>query len=142
MLPIMMWGYIYYRKLHKRTWFGWSREMFDKKRLATYLKFGISGGLMVLFEVVGFEMTTLTASLLVSPVELNAHSIAFNSLLVSFTVPLALSIATSTRVGQFLGEGKPERAKYSGRTGAIIVVGNRKISSSFNLKLSCLSMDF
>lgn len=78
---------------------------------------------MVLLEVIGFELTTLTASLLVTPIELNAHSIGFNSLLVSFTVPLSISIATSTRVGQFLGEGKPERAKGNGKTGGYVVFG-------------------
>jgi Na+-driven multidrug efflux pump len=66
--------------------------MFSAKRLKNYLKFGVGGGLMVLFEVWGFEATTILAGILGGAASLNAHTIAFNSLLVSFTIPLSLSI--------------------------------------------------
>ena len=44
LIPFMLWGYVYYKGLHKKTWFGWSREMFSWQRIKTYLKFGIISG--------------------------------------------------------------------------------------------------
>lgn len=56
--PLMLFLYIYIKKLHAQTWFGWSKEMWNPSRLKTYLKFGISSGLMIVFEVWGFEVKT------------------------------------------------------------------------------------
>lgn len=49
-----------------------------------------------------------------------AHQIALNFASTMFMVPLALSSATTVRVGQALGAGRPAAARYSGHTGIIV----------------------
>ena len=77
---------------------------------------------MICFEVWGFDGTALAASLLVGAAGLNAHTIGFNALLISFTLPLSISIGASTRIGNLLGEGNPHRAKSSAQSAGILLV--------------------
>ncbi len=66
------------------------------------------------------KVSTITAALVGTHATLNAHSIGLNSLIISFAIPLSISIGTSIRIGNLLGEGLPLRAKASALTGAII----------------------
>lgn len=117
---ILLWLYMYLKKLHHKTWFGWSKEMFDSKRLLTYFKFGCQGGLMITFEVWGFELCTLAVGLLHSAVFLSTHTISFNFLLLCFVVPISLSVGVSTRVGNLLGEGRFLVAKSAALASVIL----------------------
>lgn len=91
-LPLIMWLYIYKKGLHKKTWFGWTREAISWKRVSMFLKFAIPGGAMILFEVWGFDSSTLVAGSFKDPVAVSAHAVTFGFLATSFMFPLALSI--------------------------------------------------
>jgi MATE family multidrug resistance protein len=60
------------------------------------------------------------------PVALAAHAVAYNVIPLAFMVPLGISIGTTTRQGNLLGEGKPEKAwmvaKYSLLCGSAVVI--------------------
>lgn len=49
-----------------------------------------------------------------------AHQIALNFAATMFMVPLALSSATTVRVGQALGAGRPDAARFAGFTGILM----------------------
>ena len=51
------------------------------------------------------------------------HQIALNLASLTFMVPLGVSIAVCVRVGQFIGAGQPERARWSGTVGTALCGG-------------------
>ena len=64
-----------------------------------------------MFALAGLGMGQL------GPVQLAAHLIALQAASTSFMVPLAISIAASARIGQFVGTGNGQAAKTAGTVG-------------------------
>jgi MATE family multidrug resistance protein len=60
----------------------------------------------------------------------SAHLIAINFSALMFMVPLGLASAVTTRVGNALGRGEPEAARYAGLIGVAIVLFTQTISAS------------
>eukprot|EP01116_Phalansterium_solitarium_P008690 TRINITY_DN22645_c0_g1_i1.p1 TRINITY_DN22645_c0_g1~~TRINITY_DN22645_c0_g1_i1.p1 ORF type:complete len:547 (-),score=142.41 TRINITY_DN22645_c0_g1_i1:125-1765(-) len=128
--PICLFSYVYFRRLHEKTWHGWSKDAYDIGRLKTYLKFAVPSGLMVILEVWGFEVSTVLAGHF-GAASLGAHSVAFSVLLLAFVGPLGISVGTSIRVGNLLGEGKPLEARNVARVGFCIVLCYALLNGSF-----------
>lgn len=89
--------------------------------LARMLRLGLPAGLSVMVEVTSFTMMALYIARL-GPVSSAAHQIAANVTAVLYMMPLSLSIATSARVGYWLGAGHPDRARHAARSGFALVV--------------------
>jgi len=64
------------------------------------------------------------------PLPASAHIIAINFSALMFMVPLGLASAMTTRVGNALGRGEPEAARYAGLIGVGIVLICQTISAS------------
>lgn len=62
-----------------------------------------------------------------------AHQIAINFSATTFMIPLALSAATTIRVGQLLGAGNTQGARVSGITGIVLCATFMSISALFLL---------
>jgi MATE family multidrug resistance protein len=60
----------------------------------------------------------------------SAHLIAINFSALMFMVPLGLASAVTTRVGNALGRGEPEAARYAGLIGVVMVLFTQTISAS------------
>jgi MATE family multidrug resistance protein len=60
----------------------------------------------------------------------SAHLIAINYSALMFMVPLGLASAVTTRVGNAIGRGDPEAARYAGLIGIIIVLFTQTLSAS------------
>jgi MATE family multidrug resistance protein len=60
----------------------------------------------------------------------SAHLIAINYSALMFMVPLGLASAVTTRVGNALGRGEPEAARYAGLIGMLIVLFTQTLSAS------------
>ena len=80
-----------------------------------------------LFSAVSIIMGTLGAEITA------AHQIAINFASTMFMVPLALSAATTIRIGHALGAGNPEAARFSGITGISMCAGFMACSAAFLL---------
>ena len=80
-----------------------------------------------LFSAVSILMGTLGAEITA------AHQIALNFASTMFMVPLALSAATTIRIGHALGAGNPGAARFSGITGISICAGFMAFSAAFLL---------
>ena len=80
-----------------------------------------------LFSAVSILMGTLGAEITA------AHQIALNFASTMFMVPLALSAATTIRIGHALGAGNPDAARFSGITGISICAGFMACSAAFLL---------
>ena len=60
----------------------------------------------------------------------SAHLIAINYSALMFMVPLGLASAVTTRVGNALGRGEPEAARYAGLIGIVIVLFTQTLSAA------------
>lgn len=63
----------------------------------------------------------------------SAHLIAINFSALMFMVPLGLASAVTTRVGNALGRGEPEAARYAGLIGLLIVLFTQTLSATIML---------
>lgn len=85
-------------------------SVFELPALLRQLALGAPLGLTLALELWAFQVGTLLAGRL-GPLALGAHGVALNLASLSFMVPLGLSLATSSRVGQLIGGGQQERAQ-------------------------------
>ena len=76
------------------------------------LSLAVPGTLMLLTEYLAFEVLTLAASHF-SVTQLAAQSIISPLVALTLQLPLAISIASSTRIANFIGAALPDRARMS-----------------------------
>jgi MATE family multidrug resistance protein len=79
--------------------------------LRSMLKLGIPIGVTYFAESSAFSLIALLVAELGS-IEVAAHQIALSFTSMVFMVPLSLGVALLTRVGQSLGAGEPEEARF------------------------------
>lgn len=105
----------------------------NARKLLDLLKVGLPIGLSTVLEVGMFAATTLLIGGLGTNV-LAGHQVALNVAAMTFMVPLGLSIVTTVRVGQLVGQGNFIDARFSGLTSLLISVA---IMISASLVLIC-----
>lgn len=97
-------------RLHQGAWVPWSRKALDRTSLAALLALGLPIGLQLGLDVWAFELVTLLAGQL-DTASLAAHSIVLNLVALAFMIPLGISSAAVTRVGNLLGQGHAQSAR-------------------------------
>ncbi|WP_422411789.1 MULTISPECIES: MATE family efflux transporter [unclassified Endozoicomonas] len=90
----------------------------DMGRIAAHLKLGVPIGLAIFFEASIFSAVALVIGKL-GAVTVAGHQIALNLASMAFMVPLSLSMGITIRVGQALGAGDPQAARFSGYSGIV-----------------------
>ncbi len=99
---MFLWLLLASRRALAPYWRGFTREAFDLRRHLRLLRLGLPIGLHQSFEIVFF----ITLALLMGRMgvtQLAGHQIAINLASVSFMVPLGISGAAATRVGNAIG---------------------------------------
>lgn len=112
LLPVATLLWIRLARLHEGAWVPWSRAALDRRGLWRILKLGGPVALALLLEMWTFQTATLWAGTL-GKIELAAHSFVLNLASMSFMVPLGVSLAAVTRVGNLIGAGRPRAAQRS-----------------------------
>jgi MATE family multidrug resistance protein len=87
----------------------WDRP--DWEEIGTMLRLGLPIGVTYFAEVSAFGLISLLVARF-GVVQVSAHQIALNFTSLVFMVPLSFGIGALTRVGQALGEGNPQRARF------------------------------
>jgi len=109
------------------AWYPISRRMFTG--LGVIVQLGMSGVGQVASEWWAWELVALAASLL-GPAALATQSVLLVSTSTTFQAPYALSVATSVRIGNLLGERKARRAGVAAITSIILALGIAVITST------------
>lgn len=78
-----------------------------------------------LFSAVGLLVATLGKTIVAG------HTIAINWTALMFMVPMGVAAGITVRVGQALGRGQPETARFAGITGLIVCTGFMAVSATF-----------
>ncbi|GLB39336.1 putative MATE efflux family protein [Lyophyllum shimeji] len=114
----------------RTSWHPLSRRMFTS--LGVLVELGLAGVGQTASEWWAWELVALAASLL-GPVALATQSVLLVSASTTFQAPFALSVASSVRIGNLLGEANAKRAKVASNTSLIMALGISAISSAMFL---------
>jgi MATE family multidrug resistance protein len=79
--------------------------------IGSMLRLGLPIGVTYFAEVSAFGLISLLVARF-GVVQVSAHQVALNFTSLVFMVPLSFGIGLMTRVGQAMGEGNPERARF------------------------------
>lgn len=104
---LLLFGYIRWRKLHVKTWGGWSTDCLQE--WGSYMKLAIPSAFMVCFEWWIWEIGGFLAGVL-GEVDLAAQHILVEVGAITYMFPLGVHAAACVRVGNALGAGDTARA--------------------------------
>jgi MATE family multidrug resistance protein len=107
---VLLFAWTWFGGLHRGAWTTWTRKAWEKARLLEIIRFGTPVGIQISLEMWAFTAASLFAGWL-GTVELAAHTIVLNIASVSFMVPLGISFAAVTRVGNLIGAGRSREAQ-------------------------------
>jgi len=79
--------------------------------IGSMLRLGLPIGVTYFAEVSAFGLISLLVARF-GVVQVSAHQIALNFVSLVFMIPMSFSIGALTRVGQAMGEGNPQRARF------------------------------
>lgn len=102
-----------------KCWGGWSRQALTGWKV--YIKLGIPGILQICSEWWAFEIMSLAASYLGTS-ELAAQSVVTSITNAFFSIAIGQAISASSRLGNLLGAGMPNRAKLSSRCSVLMAI--------------------
>lgn len=133
-LSILFLGvYVWYARLHEKhaAFPGWQMsEIVDTSACARMLKMGLAGGVMVTAEVFCFEITTIFAGQLHDKALLAAHFIMMSYIGSVYSIlPSSISVASSIRVGNLVGERDEKTARSTAMTGIVLGGASMLISA-------------
>ncbi|KAJ7054450.1 MATE efflux family protein [Mycena amicta] len=104
----------------RSAWMPISRRSFTS--LGILANLGLAGVAQVGSEWWAWELVALAASLL-GPVSLATQSILLSSASTTYQAPFALSVASSVRIGNLLGELNSSRAKVAAHVSLLMALG-------------------
>ncbi|XP_062392507.1 multidrug and toxin extrusion protein 1-like [Sardina pilchardus] len=107
MLCLLLFGYIRWKKLHTKTWGGWSTGSLQE--WGPFMQLAIPSTLMVCFEWWIYEAGGFLAGML-GEVDLSAQHVLLELGTISYMFPLGVHGAACVRVGNALGAGNKARA--------------------------------
>jgi MATE family multidrug resistance protein len=101
----------------------------DRARLRALLKIGIPIAVTIFVEGSLFVGAALLIGRL-GPIPTAGHLVAINFSALVFMIPLGLASAVTTRVGNAVGRGDPNAARYAGLIGFVLVLCTQSFSAS------------
>jgi MATE family multidrug resistance protein len=96
--------------LHQGAWVPWTASAWNPRALREVLALGLPVGFQTALEVWAFSGAALLAGRL-GAVPLAAHTIVLNLAALAFMLPLGISLAAVTRVGNLIGAQRPDDAQ-------------------------------
>jgi len=96
----------------------WSRESLQGWK--QFFRLGVPGALMICLEWWCFELLVLFAGI-VGTQHAAAMAIVYQTIALAYMIPLGLSIATSSLVGNALGANQPKLARQFGRAALCLI---------------------
>ncbi|XP_041657980.1 multidrug and toxin extrusion protein 1 [Cheilinus undulatus] len=116
---LLLFGYIRWKKLHQKTWGGWSTECLQE--WGSYAKLAIPSALMICFEWWIWEVGGFLAGSL-GEADLAAQHVLLEVGAITYMFPLGVHAAACVRVGNALGAGNTARALVTCKV-ALVLAG-------------------
>ncbi|MGH0030776.1 MAG: MATE family efflux transporter [Myxococcota bacterium] len=125
---LLLVGLVVWARLHRGAWQGWSRQALDLRALARITAIGFPVAIQTSTEMWAFNLATFLAGSL-GAIEAAAHGIVMNLASISFMLALGVAVATTTRVGNLLGAGRPADAQRASWIGIAMGSGVMTLSA-------------
>jgi MATE family multidrug resistance protein len=109
-MPIVLILVVRAFSLHHGAWLPWSRSALGLRELRVVLALGIPVAVQMSLEIFAFSAASLIAGRL-GALALAAHTVVLNMAALAFMIPLGISHATVTRVGNLIGAGRHHDAQ-------------------------------
>ncbi|XP_078403949.1 multidrug and toxin extrusion protein 1-like [Cetorhinus maximus] len=116
---ILLFVYIRWKKLHVKTWAGWSADCLQE--WGHFTRLAIPGMFMLCMEWWSFHIGTFVVGL-INEVQLGAQSIAYQVITIPYGVSVGYRVAATVHVGNALGAGNPEKAVNSAKVAIYCIV--------------------
>ncbi|XP_064425116.1 multidrug and toxin extrusion protein 1-like [Latimeria chalumnae] len=110
---ILLFLYIWWKKLYLETWGGWTRDCLQE--WGSFINLAIPSMLMLCIEWWACEIGSFLAGI-ISKVELGAQSILYLFTNALYKIPSGIGAAASIQIGNALGARKTEQARASSKT--------------------------
>ncbi|XP_076905098.1 protein DETOXIFICATION 55-like [Bidens hawaiensis] len=121
-------GYMFFTHTHKPE--PWSEPESVREGWGALFRLAVSSCLAVCSEWWWYELMTFLSGYLHKPyISLAASAIIIQTTSLMYTLPSALSMSISTRVGHELGAGEPGRARLA----TLVAIGLALLTSAFGL---------
>ncbi|KAF2728365.1 MATE efflux family protein [Polyplosphaeria fusca] len=118
LLPFLLWIYVYFvYPPSLECWGGFTRAAFSN--WGPMIKLSIPGIIMIEAEWLAFDIMTFSCSYL-STAHLAAQSVVMTVCVVMWHIPFSVSVAVSTRIGNFIGAGALDAARVATRTYVVV----------------------
>ncbi|CAM4670529.1 unnamed protein product [Leuciscus chuanchicus] len=114
---LLLFAYIRWKKLHVKTWDGWSRASLQE--WGSYMKLAIPSTLMLCFEWWVYDMGGFFAGML-GEADLGAQHVLLEVGSITYLFPLGVHAAACVRVGNALGAGDTNRALITSKVTLVI----------------------
>lgn len=101
----------------------------QREKIAELLRIGLPIAVTIFVEGSLFVAAALLIGRL-GPVPTAGHLVAINFSALVFMIPLGLASAVTTRVGNAIGRGEPDAARYAGFIGLFIVLCSQSVSAA------------
>eukprot|EP00123_Amoebidium_parasiticum_P011426 comp20707_c0_seq1/m.27002 comp20707_c0_seq1/g.27002 ORF comp20707_c0_seq1/g.27002 comp20707_c0_seq1/m.27002 type:complete len:522 (-) comp20707_c0_seq1:512-2077(-) len=124
---ILLLGYMKVTGAGSETWGGWSRDAF--KEWGGFLALAIPGLIMSCAEFWAFEIQTLFAGYFGTEY-LSAQSVIIQIICVSGMAPMGVGVASSIRVGNYLGKGNAKDGKKAAVSALMIALIMTTVTSA------------
>lgn len=111
--------YAVWQALEKPSW----------SQISAFFRLGVPTALAIMVEVTSFTLMALLIARM-GEVAASSHQIAINLTALLYMVPLAISIAASSRVSFWLGAGEANRARHAIKAGFLLVTSSALILCS------------
>lgn len=130
--------WIYWFRLHDGAWRPWGRESFAARGLLQMLRLGVPVGAQISLEACAFSLATMMAGWL-GTAAVGSHHIVLNMAALSFMVPLGVSQAAATRIGNLIGEEQAQGMRRAVRAslllGAFVMVVSAALFTTLRFQL-------
>jgi MATE family multidrug resistance protein len=120
---------VWFARLHDGAWQPWSRAAFEPRALREIVVIGIPIAIQIATEMWAFTLSTLLAGSLGAEAAA-AHGIVLNLASTSFMAALGVAVATTTRVGNLIGAGRPVDAQRAGAIGMTMGGGGMALAAT------------
>ncbi|XP_048009363.1 multidrug and toxin extrusion protein 1 [Megalobrama amblycephala] len=114
---LLLFAYIRWKKLHVKTWGGWSSASLQE--WGSYMKLAIPSTLMLCFEWWIYEIGSFLAGML-GEADLAAQHVLLEVGTITYMFPLGVHAAACVRVGNALGAGDTNRALITSKVTLMI----------------------
>ncbi|XP_072446050.1 multidrug and toxin extrusion protein 1-like [Chiloscyllium punctatum] len=116
---IFLFVYIRWKRLHEKTWEGWSTDCLQE--WGPFLRLAVPSMVMMCIKWWSFHIGMFLVGL-INEVQLGAHSINFHIITIAYRISVGYGVSATIHVGNALGASNPQQAVNYAKIALLCIV--------------------